>query len=304
MKQVGDFGITLFAAAMWGLSGTAAQILFQRYGFPPFGLVMLRCLIAGIVLLALFRPKWPRKSSMPLILFAIFGVLPSQIFYFLTINYSNIVVALLLQYLFLPMIVVYEFFTGHFRMTSMRVGSILAVMFGVVLLVMGGAQGFQLSVTPLALFTGTLSALGVAYYTISSRPLIKKYGTWSISTWGFLIVGLISIPFGTLSFAGMPIAPVSQNLFFVSFLVLVVAILGTLLAYSLFLRGVSRLSGTEAGVAASTEPIFAAVASYLIFGSLMSDLQYLGGTIMIIAVVVFRSLGDGTGLKKTAQMTD
>lgn len=290
--HIGAFGVTLFAAALWGLSGTAAQILFQKFAFPPFGLVMIRCLVAGIILLALFRPKWPKKSSVPLIVFAVLGVLPSQIFYFITIAHSNIVTALLLQYLFLPMIVLYEVLRGQYRLNAARAGSITLAMVGVLLLVLGGSGGFGLSVTPIALVSGVLSALGVMSYTLVSRPLVAKHGSWEITTWGFVIVGLVSIPFGIYSFAQSPPMVTASTLPMVLLLVLIVAIAGTLLAYGLFLRGLVKLSGSEVAVAASTEPIFAAIASFAVFGAVLSGLQYIGGALMIIAVMVLRSASD------------
>jgi drug/metabolite transporter (DMT)-like permease len=59
---------------------------------------------------------------------------------------------------------------------------------------------------------------------------------------------------------------------------------GTLLAFTLFVYGLRKLTATEAGVAGSFEPIVAATAGLLILGVALSDLQYVGGGLIIVAV--------------------
>ncbi len=288
--STGPIGVTLIAAALWGLSGTAAQILFQTYAFPTTGLVMIRALLAGLILLAWFRPKWPREISRKLIVYAIIGILPSQLFYFITIAYSNIVTALLLEYLFLPMIIIYETFTGRFRLTPLRSFMLGLTILGVLFVLLGGGGSLHLSIAPIALVSGILSAFGTAYYNLFSRPLTKEHSTWEITGWGFLIVGLVMLVPGVMSLSQMAPASGLPNLLVILLLVLVVAILGTLLAYGLLLLALKKLSATEVNVVATTEPVFAAVFSFVVFGALLSGLQYFGGALMIIAVIVLRGI--------------
>lgn len=285
---LGPIGITLLAAALWGLSGTAAQILFQKYAFPPFALVTIRSLLAGMILLLWFRPKWPKERSWRLIKYAILGILPSQIFYFVTIAYSNIVTALLLEYMFLPMVVIYEGLTGRFRLNALRLAMLSLTVAGILLVVLGGGGELHLSITPIALIAGILSAFGTAYYNLFSRDLTDKYDSWTVTAWSFLIVGLVATIPGVLSFAQMAPVGGTSNVLTILLLVLIVAIFGTLLAYGLLLLALRRLSATEVSVVATTEPVFAAVMSFLVFGALLSGLQYFGGALMLLAVLVLK----------------
>jgi drug/metabolite transporter (DMT)-like permease len=68
--RVADLSLltTLVGACFWGLSGTASQALFQDYNFPVLGLLTLRMLVAGSLLLLIKRPPQPASSEMPSLL--------------------------------------------------------------------------------------------------------------------------------------------------------------------------------------------------------------------------------------------
>ena len=105
-----------------------------------------------------------------------------------------------------------------------------------------------------------------------------------MTTWGFLLGGLVTAPVGawTLVQYRWPASLASASL--LTGLILFVVVAGTLLAFTLFVYGLSKLTATEAGVAGSFEPIVAATAGLLILGVALSSLQYLGGGLIIVAV--------------------
>src|SRR5437899_12978964 len=72
-------------------------------------------------------------------------------------------------------------------------------------------------------------------------------------------------------------------------LVTFVIVFGTILAYGLYLAGLRRLSATEIGLASSSEPIVASGAAYLLLGVILTPVQYLGGAMIILAVVLLAS---------------
>ena len=52
-KRLKGIAMVIVGGSLWGISGTVAQVLFQRYGFQAGGLVTIRLLCAGILLLVL-----------------------------------------------------------------------------------------------------------------------------------------------------------------------------------------------------------------------------------------------------------
>jgi drug/metabolite transporter (DMT)-like permease len=106
-----------------------------------------------------------------------------------------------------------------------------------------------------------IAGITAAYYSLASRPLVREKGSWWLTTWGFLIGGIIIIPFGFSSLESYSI-PTSAGAFWsIAALVVFVVIFGTILSFGLYMAGLQRLPATETGVAASIEPIVASVAA-------------------------------------------
>jgi drug/metabolite transporter (DMT)-like permease len=78
------------------------------------------------------------------------------------------------------------------------------------------------------------------------------------------------------------IGGITEVLFLIGF----VTVFGTLLAFSLYISGLEHLSATETGIASSSEPIMSAVASYIFLGLVLTSTQYVGGALIILAVIL------------------
>jgi len=272
-------------SALWGLSGTAAQALLQGYSFPVFGLVTIRMLGASLILLIVVRPRWPRPWTASFVGLALFGLLGSQVTYLEVIVYSNVTTATLLQFLFLPMVAVYEVASGELTWSARWAGLIGLAAVGTILLIGSiSPQGFAIVLTPFALVFGLLSAAAGAYYSIVARRFVQTESAWWVTTWGFLLGGLVTLPYGgwTLLQYHWPSGVPSGLL--LGALVLFVVVGGTILAFSLYVYGLRRLTATEAGVAASFEPIVAAAGGLAFLGVALSEIQYVGGGLIIVAV--------------------
>ncbi|MEH6976458.1 EamA family transporter, partial [Bacillus pseudomycoides] len=99
--------MVITGASLWGLSGTAAQQLFQQENVSTEWLVTIRLLISGIILLLFssFGSKksevlgiWKQKAEAnKIILFGLLGMLAVQYTYFASIQEGNAAVATLLQ---------------------------------------------------------------------------------------------------------------------------------------------------------------------------------------------------------------
>jgi drug/metabolite transporter (DMT)-like permease len=282
------FIATILGISVWGLSGTAAQALFQKFNFPVVGLLSLRLICSGAIILAAMRPAKPRRSDLSrLIPIAVFGFMGSQFTYLAAIQNSNAPTATLLQFLFLPIVASYEALTGAIKWSARWTLVIALAIVGTLLLIgIPGYGSIHLLVTLPGLTYGLLAAVSAAFYALYSRPIVKKEGPWWLTTWGFLIAGAISLPFGALSLYGY--APPSSPATRVDILLLVlfVIVFGTIIAYGSFLSGLQKLTATEVGVISSLEPITAAIAAYAFLGVILTNLQYFGGALILAAVIL------------------
>jgi len=276
--------LTFLGASFWGISGTAAQALFQIYNFPVGSLVAIRMLLSAVTLMIIIRPHLPSRPLLPMILLGIFGYSGSSLAYLEAIQYSNAATATLLQFLFLPMVAGYEALTGSLHWTRRWTLTLILAILGTSLLIVG--TNFQILVTPIGLSFGLLAAISGAYYNLGSRNYVRTYGAWWTTTWGFTIGGLAALPFGILSFRNymMPssIGGITEVILLVGF----VTVFGTILAFSLYIAGLERLSATETGIASSSEPIMSAVGSYVFLGLVLTLTQYVGGALIILAVIL------------------
>lgn len=292
---------TLLAGTFWGVTGTVAQILFVRFGFPALGLLTIRLLLPGAILVALFGHAHRSVVSRSFLVIAVLGFAVSQFAYLETIQHSNAVTATLLQFLFLPLVAAYE---GLIRVVvwSARWTAILSLAaVGTVLLVLNTLSGsLGLSVTPLGLFFGLLAAEATAYETVAGGRMARTHGAWATTSWGFFIGGLASLPFGASSLLTYSVSGGTGTLLEVIALASFVG-LGTLVAYGFYLVGLRRLTATEVGVLASVEPIAAGATTYALLGITLTTIQYLGGVCIVIAVALLglqesKSRSSGTGV--------
>lgn len=279
--------VSILGASLWGFSGIAAQALFQVYKFPVLGLVTIRMIIAGLLLLLVFRPSRPTGPLLPLIALAVFGYIGSQLTYLEAIQYSNAATATLLQFLFLPIVAGYDAISRNIRWSRRWTLTMILAGTGTVLLI--GGFTLQVLVTPLGLLFGLLAALGGAYYTLGSAPFVRDHGPWWITSWGFLIGGFLTLPLGAASLIGYSFPTTTIETVMVLFLLGFVVVIGTMLAFGLYLSGLQHLSATEIGFASSAEPIVSAGAAYVFLGVILTVPQYAGGALILAAVLLVAS---------------
>ena len=94
------------ASIFWGLSGIIAKFLFEVPQMTPVFLTQIRMIFAGgiIVLLAVICGRHPfavfrdRHAVLQLLIYGIIGMIPDQLFYFITVNYGNASIATILQF--------------------------------------------------------------------------------------------------------------------------------------------------------------------------------------------------------------
>ena len=289
-SHVRGLAYVLVAGSLWGLSGTAAQLLFQRHGIQPQWLVTVRLGGSGLLLLLIVRPRWPRAQWPRLVLFAVLGVAAVQYTYFGAIAASNVATATFLQYTSVAMISGWEIARGRAPLTAGRAAALLGSLAGITLLALGGPAGLgQLRLSPAGIVLGLLAALTAAYYTLSSVPLVRSLGAWPTTTWGF---ALGAVPM--LVWAPPWTAHPTGDALTVAGLVAFVVLLGTLVAFGLYLASLRHISASEAAITATAEPVATSIAALLVLGVALAPLQYLGGAAIVGAVLLLRRPADPT----------
>lgn len=285
--------MVIIGSTLWGLSGTAAQQLFQSFGVNPMWLVTMRMSISGLLLLVFVSTKlgvhhtfalWKHPGDRWRIgLFAVLGLVGVQYTYFKSIDLGNAATATFLQYLGPAVIMVYLALRQR-RMPNRWESTALALaLIGTFLLVTNGSAN-TIVVPTGAVIWGVISAVALAYYTIYPGTLIERWGSATVVGWAMLIGGFCC------SFVAPPWHVTGQRWSFQFFgLVAFVIFFGTLLGFYLYLASMKYITPSETSLVASCEPLSAAIAAVLWLHVQLGLATILGG-LCIIAMVILLTL--------------
>ena len=279
--------ITLIAGIAWGLSGVSGQYLMV-HGFSAIGLTNLRLLFSGIILIILSyvadKEKFlafvkDKSSYLPLLVFAFLGLLLNQLTYLEAIAESNAGTATVLQYLCPVGILAYTCVKDRVAPTLAEVVSMLLAIGGTFLIATHG-QLNHLAINPKGLAWGVVSAFAYALYIILPIQLIQKWGSMLVIGIGMLIPGLVMIPFtGRRLFHGQYSM---DNLMGLVGLV----VIGTIFAYTVFLKGTTLIGPVKGSLLAAMEPISAVFFSFIIMNEHFFAIDFIGMAMILLAVLL------------------
>ncbi|MDA8204617.1 MAG: EamA family transporter [Thermaerobacter sp.] len=293
LHRLKGFTMVLVGAVLWGVSGTAAQVLFHRDGFQPGWLVTVRMSAAGFVLLAFVAVQqglartlaiWRHgRDAVKIGIFGLGGLLGVQYTYFASIQRGNAAVGTMLRYLGPLFITVYLAWRQRRLPTRPQIAAVSLALVGAALLITNGnLQG--LTVSPWAVFWGLLSALALAFYSLYPQGLIVQYGAATVVGWAMLVGGL------GMSVIAPPWAFVGQTSIAAWGLVAFVVLLGTLVAFYLYIASLQYISPAEAGVLTSGEPLSAALIAVTVLHVRMGWVGMIGAICIVSTVTVLASM--------------
>lgn len=282
---------SLLSGLIWGICGILGEYLFTHYPVSSGWLTSMRLLVAGgfILVVAVFPfgkrlfDLWRNpKNFLPFLAYAILGIFSVQFFFYLCVEYSNATTATILQFISPIFILFYNRLIYKKRASKSAIFYVLIAMVGVTLMTTKGDFS-QLTITPIALLTGVLSAIGVMFNVILPQPFARQYGFIPTVGWGMTLAGLFSnlfYPIQTITFE-----PDFWNLSICLF----IALLGTAFAFFLSMKAVSLVSPLVVSVVSASEPLSSAILSVLFLG-LVIDWPFILAMILIIAPMILLSV--------------
>ncbi|MFS9056327.1 DMT family transporter [Streptococcus infantis] len=278
---------TVIAGIAWGLSGTSGQYL-MAHGISALVLTNIRLIVAGLLLVLLSYIKSKEqflaflrdKSSLfSLLLFSLFGLFLNQLAYLSAIQETNAGTATVLQYVCPVGILAFTCIKDKVAPTIAEIISMILAIGGTFLIATHG-QLDQLSMTPAGLFWGLFSALTYALYIILPIKLIQKWGSILVIGVGMAISGFVAVPFTGIIGARIPMS-------FDIFLAFAgIILIGTVFAYTAFLKGVSMVGPVKSSLLASIEPISAVFFAFMIMGDIFYPIDFLGMAMILLAVTI------------------
>lgn len=281
--------MVLLGAVLWGISGTAAQVLFQRAGVRPDWLVATRMSAAGILLLlcvafrsgprSVLRVWTQRGDALRLVLFGIVGLLGVQYAYFASIRYGNAATATILQYLGPVFITVFLSLRQRRLPRASQTASVCLALVGAALLVTDG-NFHRFSISPMAVVWGLISAIAVAFYSLYPQRLLEQYGPAATVGWGMLIGGI------GISFVSPPWAFVGAGSITTWGLTAFVVLFGTFVAFYVYIASLRYISPGEASVLSCGEPLSASIIAMVSLHVHMGFAAMIGALCVLVTVTM------------------
>ena len=276
------------ASSLWAVSGISGEILFKKFNFSSDWLVSTRTLISGILLFlivifiekkSILRPLKNKIDCAGIILFGTAGMYLVQYTYFKTIELSNVSFATILQFTAPFFIFIYESIKNKKVPAVSTVILLFMTILGVVFIATKGNFS-NLSVSLEALLLGVISAIMIAFYSTYPKKLLKKYGSITVVGWGMIIGSIISNVIH-------PIWKIEGNVNAKSMIqVIIVVILGTSIAYLIYIASLNYISSSLAGILTAFEPVLAAILSVAIFGLKFSFIEIVGFVLVFVSIFI------------------
>ena len=243
----------------------------------------VRMLLSAVLFLAICLVREPgrlkaalldKRSLLQITLFSLFGVLFMQIAYMNAIKYTTAGIGTLLEQLGLAFIMVYVCVRGKRLPHAREVIGLIIAMGGTFIIATQGNPS-SLAIPAEGLFWGLLSAIAFMFYTLMPLKVLAKWGSFIVTGLAMLIGGVVAAIFEQPW--NEPVAMSGDLIFAMTVLVVV----GTLIAYVLYLQGIQ-----DAG------PMRASLTSPLELGSPITAPDVVGGLLIVVMIFLVSNSSD------------
>lgn len=287
------FACMLLSTFFFAVVGPVAKALYG-IGWTPGAVVVIRLVGAALILLIptviSLRGRWDevRRNWRTVATYGIVSMAGVQAFFFLALEHLSVAVAILLEMMGAPLIIVFWLWARAKKRPSLMTGiGVIVALLGVVFVL--DLQNATLN------WIGVLMALAAAacfasYFLVSSDHAIKLP---PIAFTGLgLGVGALAAALANVTQL-MPARFVATELDFagarvswaVPALLLIVFTVG---AYIFGIVGLRHLGATVGSFANLTEVPFSAIAAWILLAELLTPLQLLGGIVIVGGIVLVK----------------
>lgn len=256
-----------------------------EFGITPGELLSLRYFISALLTLFLILItnreslfKLTRFEIISSLMLGIFGYALFSSFFFLALTGLSASLTVLLLYTYPVMVMILSHYILKEYITKSGVLALITVTIGMILLVWG-----EWSVSnPSYLLFGIGAAFFYALYIIYSHRYLKNTPALPSSFYVQLGAGVI---LSLIHFSSNPQRPfhiLSEHFLFI----VSMAILCSLMAMSLFLAGLQKITSTEASILSTTEPISGVIIATILLHEKISMQQMMGGFLILLGMIL------------------
>ncbi|WP_210480934.1 DMT family transporter [Naasia sp. SYSU D00948] len=282
----------LLSALLFGANGSVAKLVMQG-GVDPAALTFFRCLgaalLSGAFVLAMDRRslRVSRRTLLGCALLGVIGVAAMQWLYAVAIDRLPVGIALLLEYLGVPLVAVVAWLFLSEPVRARLWGAIALVIGGLAVVAQVGAA--QLDALGIVAALGAAAALA-AYFLLGERG-VADAPPMVVAFWSMLFAALFwavpsrwwevppSVLTTSVETGAGPAAPVWLGLAWV-------IVLGSFAPYLLSYLAIKRLGATRSGILAAAEVVFAFAIAWLWLGESLTPAQAAGAGLVLAGILL------------------
>jgi drug/metabolite transporter (DMT)-like permease len=283
-QRIRAYWLLFLLSIIWGIAFVA--IRRADFELSPVNLAILRWLISsvayGIVLIFLGRPKIPFvRKDLPRLLVVSFANVPM---YHLVLNYAETTVSSGLAGLLISLgpvfITALSAYVLKEKITRNVVLALVLAVSAAAILAIGNLQGTSSGLVGPG--EVVITAIAYAIFAVLSKPLVKKYGALHVAMWAGLAGTAMLLPLISQSLIRQ-----TEALSFYGWVsVLYLALLSTVLGYSVFYTLVSRGAVSRLSIQLYLIPIVSVIGGIVLLQESVSIFMILGGGIMLLAIAL------------------
>lgn len=282
------------SAASFALSGSFASALFDS-GWSPGAAVTVRILVAAVVLAVpaavAMRGRWKhlRRHFHLLLFFGLLAVAGAQLFYFMAVQTLSVGVALMLEYMGLVLVVVWQWITTRKtpRLTTV-LGALLAIIGLVLVLDLFG----NVSVDLRGVLWGLGAAFGLASYFVLAGKDNGEIPPIAMAAAGMMVGAALLGALGLVGVLRMHATTESVELAGVGVpwwtAVAGMGVISGAVAYGTGVIAARMLGAKMSAFLGLTEVLFAVVFAWTLLDQLPVPIQMLGGMLILTGITIVR----------------
>jgi drug/metabolite transporter (DMT)-like permease len=290
------YSIAFIATVVWSTTAVFIRYLTVNYQLPPLVLAFWRDLFAALALAGItliFRPAQLRAGAKFLKFLLLYGLILTlfNASWTISVSYNGAAVSTVLAYSSGAFTAVLGWRIFHERLDIFKLCAVLLSILGCVL-VSGAYRPEVWQVNPVGVFTGLISGLMMAFYSLMGRwAAYKKVNPLSSLTYSF---GFAAFFLLLVNLAPLFVQSTPGNLFALGpsalgwMVLLILAVGPTLGGYGLYTVSLGYLPASVANLIATLEPGFTAILAFIFLKEQLTSIQIFGSVLILSGVLFLR----------------
>ncbi|WP_042346487.1 DMT family transporter [Bacillus massiliigorillae] len=273
------------AAFCWGIISVFVKGL-TTLGFSAMEIVTIRVMVSCF-LLFLYGYTMKRKEMKiafkDTYLFIGTGILSMAFFNwasFTSMNMISVSVSVILLYTAPAFVMVMSVMFLREKLTTSKIILLCMTLVGCLLV-----TGLKLSTLDqgnmLGYIIGIGSGFGYALYSIFGKFAIRKYSSFTVSFYTFLVASIALIPYTRIWEKFSMLMNMKALIY-----VLGLCLFSTVLAYLLYTEGLKVIESSKASILATVEPLTAMIIGIIVFQESITAIQIVGGAIIFVSAIL------------------